>query len=106
FISQIRNPSIENDPEALMSSLHAFVLGVCLISNNNTIEEYSNERLKQLINKEIGADVFKEKLDMIQQSTSFINASKNRSLTFNDMTFDYAFTRLYYYSCGLIKKLS
>ncbi|CAF3445538.1 unnamed protein product, partial [Rotaria sp. Silwood2] len=41
FISQIRNPSIENDPEALMSSLHAFVLGVCLISNNNTIEEYS-----------------------------------------------------------------
>ncbi|CAF3686148.1 unnamed protein product [Rotaria sp. Silwood1] len=82
FISQIRNPSSENDREAPMS-----------------------ERLKQLINKEIGAGVFKEKLDMIQQSTSFINASKNRSLTFNDMTFDYAFTRLYHYSCGLIKKL-
>ncbi|CAF1131208.1 unnamed protein product [Rotaria sp. Silwood1] len=97
FISQIRNPSSENDREAPMSSLHAFVLELMCF--------FPSERLKQLINKEIGAGVFKEKLDMIQQSTSFINASKNRSLTFNDMTFDYAFTRLYHYSCGLIKKL-
>ncbi|CAF1030316.1 unnamed protein product [Rotaria sordida] len=58
IISQIRDQSMEDDRELLIQSLCAFALGLYVIFNNNKIPSCSSESIKQIIEEDIGINLF------------------------------------------------
>ncbi|CAF1002779.1 unnamed protein product [Rotaria sordida] len=58
IISQIRDQSMEDDRELLIQSLCAFALGLYVICNNNKIPSCSSESIKQIIEEDIGINLF------------------------------------------------
>ncbi|CAF0981051.1 unnamed protein product [Adineta ricciae] len=98
LISQICAQLIADDRENLIQSLCSFVLGLCLLFNNNQIPSYTTEALERLINKRIGIELFQERLETLSKSEFYAKALQKPQLKLSksaDMILDYEFARLY-----------
>ncbi|XP_014860540.1 PREDICTED: general vesicular transport factor p115-like isoform X2 [Poecilia mexicana] len=95
------------EDERLVQGLCALLLGICIYYNDNSLENYTKEKLKQLIEKRIGKENFVEKLGFITKHELYSRAALKPQPVFpspEQMLFDHEFTRLVKELEGLITK--
>ncbi|XP_043529902.1 general vesicular transport factor p115-like [Chiloscyllium plagiosum] len=85
------------EEEQLVQGLCALLLGICIYYNENSLENYTKEKLKQLIEKRIGKEIFIEKLAYISKHELYSRAGQKPQPSYNSpeqMLFDHDFTKL------------
>uniref|UniRef100_A0A4W3JIM5 General vesicular transport factor p115 n=1 Tax=Callorhinchus milii TaxID=7868 RepID=A0A4W3JIM5_CALMI len=85
------------EEEQLVQGLCALLLGICIYYNENTLENYTKEKLKQLIEKRIGKENFIEKLGYISKHELYSRAGQKPQPSYStpeQMLFDHEFTKL------------
>ncbi|XP_066535708.1 general vesicular transport factor p115 isoform X2 [Hoplias malabaricus] len=95
------------EDERLVQGLCALLLGICIYYNDNSLENYTKEKLKQLIEKRIGKENFVEKLGFITKHELYSRAAQKPQPAFSTpehMLFDHEFTKLVKELEGVITK--
>ncbi|XP_027956476.1 general vesicular transport factor p115 isoform X1 [Eumetopias jubatus] len=95
------------EEEQLVQGLCALLLGISIYFNDNSLESYMKEKLKQLIEKRIGKENFIEKLGFISKHELYSRASQKPQPNFPSpeyMIFDHEFTKLVKELEGVITK--
>ncbi|CAJ1052437.1 general vesicular transport factor p115 isoform X1 [Xyrichtys novacula] len=95
------------EDERLVQGLCALLLGICIYHNDNSLENYTKEKLKQLIEKRIGKENFVEKLGFITKHELYSRAAQKPQPVFpspEQMLFDHEFTKLVKELEGIITK--
>lgn len=95
------------EDERLVQGLCALLLGICIYYNDNSLENYTKEKLKQLIEKRIGKENFVEKLGFITKHELYSRAGQKPQPVFpspEQMLFDHEFTKLVKELEGMITK--
>uniref|UniRef100_A0A8C6REL7 General vesicular transport factor p115 n=1 Tax=Nannospalax galili TaxID=1026970 RepID=A0A8C6REL7_NANGA len=95
------------EEEQLVQGLCALLLGISIYFNDNSLENYMKEKLKQLIEKRIGKENFIEKLGFISKHELYSRASQKPQPSFpspEHMIFDHEFTKLVKELEGVITK--
>ncbi|KAM7167562.1 general vesicular transport factor p115 isoform 4-T4 [Macrochelys suwanniensis] len=95
------------EEEQLVQGLCALLLGICIYYNDNSLENYKKEKLKQLIEKRIGKENFIEKLGFISKHELYSRAAQKPQPSFSSpdhMMFDHEFTKLVKELEGIITK--
>uniref|UniRef100_A0A4X1T0L8 General vesicular transport factor p115 n=1 Tax=Sus scrofa TaxID=9823 RepID=A0A4X1T0L8_PIG len=95
------------EEEQLVQGLCALLLGISIYFNDNSLESYTKEKLKQLIEKRIGKENFIEKLGFISKHEFYSRASQKPQPNFPSpeyMIFDHEFTKLVKELEGVITK--
>uniref|UniRef100_A0A8D9B0J5 General vesicular transport factor p115 n=1 Tax=Cacopsylla melanoneura TaxID=428564 RepID=A0A8D9B0J5_9HEMI len=91
--------TIEHDEnQELMHGLCAFVLGICVIFNDDSVPNLTKESLAQLILKRIGVDMFLDKLSDVSRHELYSRAAKRPQLDCDNVhepVLDYEFCKLY-----------
>ncbi|XP_066430186.1 general vesicular transport factor p115 isoform X3 [Eleutherodactylus coqui] len=85
------------EEEQLVQGLCAMLLGICIYYNDNSLENNTKEKLKQLIEKRIGKEIFTEKLGFITKHEFYSKAAQKPQPSFSSpdhMMFDHEFTKL------------
>ncbi|XP_041079287.1 general vesicular transport factor p115-like isoform X2 [Polyodon spathula] len=85
------------EDEQLVQGLCALLLGICVYYNDNSLENYTKEKLKQLIQKRIGKENFVEKLGSNCKHELYSRAAQKPQPIFSSpeqMLFDHEFTKL------------
>ncbi|XP_054155368.1 general vesicular transport factor p115-like [Oppia nitens] len=96
-----------DDLEILIQGICAFLLGICIHFNDNSVPSFTKEDLCQLIVKRIGLEIFLDKLGFISKSESYSQAVQKPQLSYKrteDVIFDYEFCRLFKSLEGLVIK--
>eukprot|EP00064_Thunnus_orientalis_P007463 superscaffoldBa00000833_g7484 len=109
ILSQLTAQISENlgEDERLVQGLCALLLGICIYYNDNSLENYTKEKLKQLIEKRIGKENFVEKLGFITKHELYSRAAQKPQPVFpspEQMLFDHEFTKLVKELEGVITK--
>jgi len=88
-----------DEQEVLVQSLCAFLLGLCVVYNNDSNTSFTKESLCQLITKRIGVETFVDKLAEIAKHEIYSKALKHPQIqgqaNVSDIHFDHEFCRLY-----------
>ncbi|CAM4492928.1 hypothetical protein PO909_015180 [Leuciscus waleckii] len=95
------------EDERLVQGLCALLLGICIYYNDNSLDNYTKEKLKQLIEKRIGKENFVEKLGFITKHELYSRAAQKPQPAFSTpehMLFDHEFTKLVKELEGMITK--
>ncbi|XP_036859205.1 general vesicular transport factor p115 isoform X3 [Manis javanica] len=95
------------EEEQLVQGLCALLLGISIYFNDNSLENYKKEKLKQLIEKRIGKENFIEKLGYISKHELYSRASQKPQPNFPSpeyVIFDHEFTKLVKELEGVITK--
>ncbi|XP_041967182.1 general vesicular transport factor p115 isoform X6 [Alosa sapidissima] len=95
------------EDERLVQGLCALLLGICIYYNDNTLENSTKDKLKQLIEKRIGKENFVEKLGFITKHELYSRAGQKPQPVFSTpehMLFDHEFTKLVKELEGVITK--
>uniref|UniRef100_A0A6Q2Y8P0 General vesicular transport factor p115 n=1 Tax=Esox lucius TaxID=8010 RepID=A0A6Q2Y8P0_ESOLU len=95
------------EDERLVQGLCALLLGICIYYNDNSLENYTKEKLKQLIEKRIGKENFVEKLGFVTKHELYSRAAQKPQPVFpspEQMLFDHEFTKLVKELEGIITK--
>ncbi|XP_058523188.1 general vesicular transport factor p115 isoform X2 [Ochotona princeps] len=95
------------EEEQLVQGLCALLLGISIYFNDNSLESYMKEKLKQLIEKRIGKENFIEKLGFISKHELYSRASQKPQPNFPSpeyVIFDHEFTKLVKELEGVITK--
>ncbi|XP_007438225.1 general vesicular transport factor p115 isoform X4 [Python bivittatus] len=95
------------EEEQLVQGLCALLLGISIYYNDNSLENYKKEKLKQLIEKRIGKENFIEKLGFISKHEFYSRAAQKPQPSFSSpdhMMFDHEFTKLVKELEGVITK--
>uniref|UniRef100_A0A8C5X9V6 General vesicular transport factor p115 n=1 Tax=Malurus cyaneus samueli TaxID=2593467 RepID=A0A8C5X9V6_9PASS len=95
------------EEEQLVQGLCALLLGISIYYNDNSLENYRKEKLKQLIEKRIGKENFVEKLGFISKHELYSRAAQKPQPSFSSpdhMMFDHEFTKLVKELEGVISK--
>uniref|UniRef100_A0A8V5G5T4 General vesicular transport factor p115 n=1 Tax=Melopsittacus undulatus TaxID=13146 RepID=A0A8V5G5T4_MELUD len=95
------------EEEQLVQGLCALLLGISIYYNDNSLENYRKEKLKQLIEKRIGRENFIEKLGFISKHELYSRAAQKPQPGFSSpehMMFDHEFTKLVKELEGVISK--
>ncbi|KPP75845.1 general vesicular transport factor p115-like, partial [Scleropages formosus] len=95
------------EDERLVQGLCALLLGICIYYNDNSLENYTKEKLKQLIERRIGKENFVEKLGFITKHELYSRAAQKPQPSFSSpeqMLFDHEFTKLVKELEGVITK--
>ncbi|KZS07636.1 General vesicular transport factor p115 [Daphnia magna] len=98
FLTALVASNEHDDQEVLVQSLCAFLLGLCVLYNNDSNSNFSKESLCQLITKRIGVETFVDKLAEIAKHEVYSKALKHPQIRINtaaDIQFDHEFCRLY-----------
>ncbi|KAJ8262184.1 hypothetical protein GJAV_G00163450 [Gymnothorax javanicus] len=85
------------EDERLVQSLCALLLGICIVYNDNSLENHTKEKLKQLIEKRIGKENFVEKLSFISKQEPYSRAALQPQPTASTpelLLFDHQFIKL------------
>ncbi|XP_062386658.1 general vesicular transport factor p115 isoform X2 [Sardina pilchardus] len=95
------------EDERLVQGLCALLLGICIYYNDNSLENCTKDKLKQLIEKRIGKENFVEKLGFITKHELYSRAGQKPQPIFSTpehMLFDHEFTKLVKELEGVITK--
>ncbi|XP_052320791.1 general vesicular transport factor p115 isoform X3 [Oncorhynchus keta] len=95
------------EDERLVQGLCALLLGICIYYNDNSLENYTKDKLKQLIEKRIGKENFVEKLGFVTKHELYSRAAQKPQPVFpspEQMLFDHEFTKLVKELEGVITK--
>lgn len=97
LISQVSSSEHE-EHEVIVQGLCAFLLGICMLYNDDTSEAFSTSALKQVIQNRIGLESFTDKLTQVAQNENYTRAAKKAHSHHHhasEIVFDHEFTRLF-----------
>ena len=100
FITVQIGSNEHDELERLGQGLCAFVLGLCVIHNNNANPNHSQEQLYQLIEKRVGYEIFMDKLSEVAKHESYNKALKHPQLkcqSSDELVFDHKFCQEFKY---------
>uniref|UniRef100_A0A2M3Z0T2 Putative er-golgi vesicle-tethering protein n=1 Tax=Anopheles braziliensis TaxID=58242 RepID=A0A2M3Z0T2_9DIPT len=86
------------DNEYLVQGLCAFLMGLCIQFNDNSVQEHQREFLCQLLIKRIGLDTYNKKLGEVSKHENYSKSAKQpqiRIAATTDLLLDYEFCRLF-----------
>ncbi|XP_013140976.1 PREDICTED: general vesicular transport factor p115 [Papilio polytes] len=87
-----------DDNEYLLQGLSAFLLAICIHFNEDSVEGYTREALKQLVVRRVGMDTFVGKLAEVSRHELYNKAAKHPQLRAKapaEVLIDYEFCRLF-----------
>jgi len=90
--------SEHEESERLGRGLCAFLLGLAILENDGSVEGYTGQDIKALVEKRIGVEVFVDKIADIQRSEAFNKAVKHPQIQCGNMTelmLDHRFCELF-----------
>uniref|UniRef100_T1H525 Vesicle tethering protein Uso1/P115-like head domain-containing protein n=1 Tax=Megaselia scalaris TaxID=36166 RepID=T1H525_MEGSC len=88
----------QDENEYLIQGLCAFLLGLCIQCNDNTVMGNGKEDLCQLIEKRIGLEIYSRKLGEVSRHESYSRAGKHPQIRVNlgsDLLLDFEFCKLF-----------
>ncbi len=80
--------------ERLGQGLCAFLLGLCVVHNDDSVPKHSQDQLYQLIEKRIGVEVFMDKMSEVAKHEAYNKALKHpqiKSTESRELIFDHKF---------------
>lgn len=87
-----------DEHEDLVQGLCAFLLGICIEFNDDSVPSFTRESLCQLLVKRVGLDTFVDKLAAIPKQECYSQAAQKPQLKYkhpSEVFFDYEFCRLF-----------
>lgn len=87
-----------DDNEYLLQGMCAFLLALCVHFNDDSVEAYSKDNLKQLLVKRIGLETFIGKLGEVSKHEMYSRAAKQpqiRAKSMGELLLDYEFCKLF-----------
>lgn len=97
LIAQI-SANEHDENEYLVQGLCAFLMGICIQFNDNSVENYQREDLCQLVNKRIGVETYNKKLGEVSKHESYSKAAKFpqiRVKSSSELMLDFEFCKLF-----------
>ncbi|XP_045537122.1 general vesicular transport factor p115 [Papilio machaon] len=100
-VSYLVNQTCSNDHddnEYLLQGLSAFLLAICIHFNDDSVENYTRESLKQLVVRRVGMETFVSKLSEVSRHELYNKAAKHPQLRAKvpaEVLIDYEFCRLF-----------
>jgi len=86
-----------DDMERLSQGLCAFLLGLLIIGNDNTVKNFSPDELMNLVEKRIGCEIFLDKLSEVSKHEAYNRALKHPQLPRcqrpNELVLDHSFCK-------------
>lgn len=107
FLTAQTSASEYDNNEELLQGLCAFIMGLCVAFNDNTVQNYSKENLSQLIEKRVGVETYVLKLGEISRHEVYAKAAKQPQINAkhsSELLLDYEFCRLFKAMEGVIIK--
>lgn len=87
-----------DEQELLIQGVCAFLLGVCIQFNDDSVQSFTREDLLSLITKRAGLQTFLDKLSSISKSPFYSSAAQKPQLKYrkpDDLVFDHEFCNLF-----------
>uniref|UniRef100_A0A1B0D1B3 Vesicle tethering protein Uso1/P115-like head domain-containing protein n=1 Tax=Phlebotomus papatasi TaxID=29031 RepID=A0A1B0D1B3_PHLPP len=97
LIAQI-SANEHDENEYLIQGLCAFLMGICIQFNDNSVPNYKREDLCQLVLKRISCETFLTKLGEVSKHESYSKAAKQPQIRFrapSDVLLDHEFCKLF-----------
>lgn len=107
FLTAQTSASEYDNNEELLQGLCAFVMGLCVAFNDNTVQNYSKENLSQLIEKRVGIETYILKLGEISRHEIYAKAAKQPQIKAkhsSELLLEYEFCKLFKAMEGVIIK--
>lgn len=107
FLTAQAGSAEHDDNEELVQGLCAFLIGICVHFNDNSVSSFSKENLIQIIVKRIGLEMFLDKLGEVSKHEQYSKAAKHpqiRPRAPNELLLDHEFCRLFKALEGLVGK--
>lgn len=98
FLTAQTSASEYDNNEELLQGLCAFVMGLCVAFNDNTVQNYSKENLSQLIEKRVGIETYVLKLGEISRHEVYAKAAKQPQIKAqhsSELLLEYEFCKLF-----------
>ncbi|XP_044758841.1 general vesicular transport factor p115 [Coccinella septempunctata] len=76
FLTAQTSASEYDNNEELIQGICAFIMGLCVVFNDNSVQNYSKENLSQLIEKRVGIETYCKKLNEISRHEVYARAAK------------------------------
>lgn len=99
--------SEHQEHEDLLQGLCAFLMGICVIFNDDSVSSYTRESLCQLISKRVGQDMFLDKLGEVSKHELYSKAHKHPQLQASSpdhVLLDHEFCKLFKALEGMVLK--
>lgn len=96
-----------DDNEEVVQGLCAFLMGICLIFNDDSVSTYTKDSLHRLIDNRVGLETFLSKLSEISRHEFYSRASKlpqPKATYSHELLFDYEFCKLFKALEGMVIK--
>ncbi|PNF28010.1 General vesicular transport factor p115 [Cryptotermes secundus] len=66
-----------DDNEKLVQGMCAFLMGICVTFNDDTVTTFSKEKLRQLVEKRLGLETFLDKISEVSKHELYSKAAKH-----------------------------
>ncbi|XP_069699958.1 general vesicular transport factor p115 isoform X3 [Periplaneta americana] len=96
-----------DDNEELVQGMCAFLIGICINFNDDTVTSFSKEKLRQLVEKRLGLEMFLDKLGEVSKHELYSKAAKQPQLRPkqpSELLLDHEFCRLFKALEGMVVK--
>nr|CAD7591691.1 unnamed protein product [Timema genevievae] len=96
-----------DDNEELVQGMCAFLLGLCIVFNDDSVAAFTKDKLKQLVGNRIGVEVFVDKLGEVSKHEVYSKAAKHPQLKPqfpSDLLLDHEFCQLFKALEGMVVK--
>ncbi len=97
LIAQI-SANEHDENEFLVQGLCAFLMGICIQFNDNSVTNYKRDDLCQLLVKRIGLEMYNKKLGEVSKHESYSRAAKQPQINIknaSDLMLDFEFCKLF-----------
>ncbi|KAK9708783.1 Uso1 / p115 like vesicle tethering protein, head region [Popillia japonica] len=100
FLTAQTSANEYDNNEELLQGLCAFIMGLCVVFNDNTVQNYNKENLSQLIEKRVGVETYLGKLGEISRHEVYSKAAKQPQVrvkheTTSKLLLEYEFCKLF-----------
>ncbi|KAG5863575.1 hypothetical protein JTB14_030078 [Gonioctena quinquepunctata] len=98
YLTAQASASEYDNNEDILQGLCAFVMGLCVSFNDNSVQNYSKENLSQLIEKRVGIETYCKKLSEISRHEVYAKAAKQPQIRANhssELLLEFEFCKLF-----------
>lgn len=98
FLTAQTSASEYDNNEELVQGICAFIMGLCVVFNDNSVQNYSKENLSQLIEKRVGIETYCKKLSEISRHEVYARAAKQPQILAkhsSDLLLEFEFCKLF-----------
>lgn len=96
-----------DDNEELVQGMCAFLIGICVTFNDDTVTTFSKEKLRQLVEKRLGLETFLDKIGEVSKHELYSKAAKHPQLRPkqpSELLLDHEFCHLFKALEGMVIK--